>query len=138
MTLKIFIVEDHPMMRETLGDLIKHEPDLEVCGSVATGEAAFQQLAEVAIDLVLIDLSLPEMTGIELVQALHSKQPLLRCMVLSGHHEVNYVREAFEAGAQGYVLKGNPADILEAIHEIGGGGTYVSAVLQKKLSEAAR
>jgi DNA-binding NarL/FixJ family response regulator len=135
MTLKqVFIVEDHPIMREALGDLIKSEPGFAVCGSAATGEEALQHLAGVAADLVLIDLALTGMNGIELVRVLRERQPDLRCLVLSGLREATYVRQALGAGARGYVLKGKPEELLEAIQEVSAGGIYLSAALQGKLS----
>lgn len=136
LTLKVFIVEDHFVMRETLGYLIKREPGLAVCGVAETGEAAFQQLATVAADLVLVDLSLPGMNGIDLIQRLQARQPDLPCLILSGHTEVTYIRQALAAGARGYVLKGNPPEIVEGIRAVGGGGTYLSAAVQAKLAEA--
>lgn len=135
LTLKVFIVEDHFVMRETLSYLIKREPGLAVCGAAETGEAAFQQLATVAADLVLVDLSLPGMNGIDLIQRLQVRQPDLPCLILSGHDKVNYVRQALDVGAQGYVLKGKPEEMLEAIQTVSNGGTYVSSALQGKLSE---
>lgn len=136
MPLKVFIVEDHLILRETLGYLIKNAPGLEVCGSAATGEEAVQQLAGVAADLVLLDLALPEMSGIEVVQALQVRQPAVPCLILSGHSEATYIRQALTAGARGYLLKGNPSEILEAIQIVGAGGTYLSAAVQAKLAEA--
>jgi DNA-binding NarL/FixJ family response regulator len=133
---KVFIVEDHPIMREALGDLIKSQPGFEVCGSAATGEEALQHLAVMAADLVLIDLALTGMNGIELVRVLRERQPDLRCLVLSGLTEVPYVRGALEVGVQGYILKGNPLELLEALREVSGGGTYLSAALHGKLSGA--
>jgi DNA-binding NarL/FixJ family response regulator len=135
---QIFIIEDHLIMRETLSYLIKREPGLEVCGTAETGEAALQQLAAVEADLVLLDLKLPGMSGFDLMQALHVRQPDLPCLILSGYSEGYYVRRAFSVGARGYVLKGKPEEILEAIQVVGSGGTYLSAALQAKLSGADR
>lgn len=118
-----------------MGYLIKNESGLEVCGSAATGEAALQQLATVAADLVLLDLALPAMSGIEVVQALQVRQPALPCLILSGHSQASYIRQALAAGARGYVLKGTPSEILLAIQTVGAGGTYLSAAVQAKLTE---
>jgi DNA-binding NarL/FixJ family response regulator len=121
-------------MRETLSDLIKREPGFAVCGAAPTGEEALEQLATVAADLVLVDLALPGMNGIDLIQALQVRQPDLPCLILSGHSEVPYIRQALEVGARGYVLKGNPPEILEAIQAVGNGGIYLSAAIQAKLA----
>ncbi len=139
MSLKqIFIIEDHLIMREVLSDLIKHEPGLEVCGTAETGEAALQQLVAVEADLVLLDLKLPGMNGFDVMQALQVRQPDLPCLILSGYSEMYYVRRAFSVGARGYILKGKPEEILEAIQTVSGGGMYLSAALQAKLSGADR
>ena len=136
MSLKIFIVEDHPIMRYTLNRFINDKADLEVCGVVETGEEALERLAEVKADLALIDVRLIGMSGLELVEQLREKYPALQCVILSGHGEVNYIQRAFKAGAGGYILKGKPDEVLEAIQVVSSGGTYLSPALQAKLSEA--
>jgi DNA-binding NarL/FixJ family response regulator len=136
-SLKIFIVEDHAITRYTLGKFLQKKPGLEVCGEAAGGAEALQRLAEVEADLVLIDVLMPGMSGLQLVEQLQERYPALLCLMLSGHSETLYVRKAFSAGARGYVLKGNPSEILEAIRAIGEGGTYLSPALQEKLSGAS-
>lgn len=135
MSLKIFIIEDHPIMRYTLRNFIQKTLGLEVSGEAANGEEALERLAEVAADLVLVDVLLPKMSGLELVEQLHEKYPALLCLMLSGHNEMLYVRHAFNAGAQGYILKGNPPELREAIQTVSEGGTYLSPTLQARLSE---
>jgi DNA-binding NarL/FixJ family response regulator len=136
MSLKIFIVEDHPITRYTLGKFLQKKPDLELCGEAATGAEALERLAEVEADLILIDVLLSGMNGLQLVEQLQEKYPALLCLMLSGHNETLYIRRAFSAGARGYILKGNPSEMLEAIQTVRDGGTYLSPALQAKLSEA--
>lgn len=136
MTLKIFIVEDHAIMRATLNGFLKSKPGLEVAGMAATAAEALEGLAEVEADLALIDVRLPGMSGLELAEQLHEKYPGLVCLMLSGHGEVPYIRHAFRARARGYILKGRPPELLEAIQAVSQGGTYLSPVLQAKLAEA--
>jgi DNA-binding NarL/FixJ family response regulator len=135
-SLKIFIVEDHPLIRQTLNDFIKSDPGLEVAGLAATGAEALERLAEVAADLVIVDVRLAGTNGIYLVEQLRERYPELLCLMLSGHGEVSHIRHAFKVGARGYILKGNPPEILEAIQTVAGGGTYLSPALQEKLSGA--
>jgi DNA-binding NarL/FixJ family response regulator len=135
MSLKIFIVEDHPVMRSTLSGFIQNKPGLEVVGVAATGAEALERLAEVEADLSLIDVRLPGMSGLKLVEQLRERYPNLLCLMLSGHGEIPYIRHAFREGAQGYVLKGKPSEILEAIQAVSSGGTYLSPTLQSKLLE---
>lgn len=121
-------------MREALSDLIEKKLGLTVCGSAATGEEAIQQLEHVTAELVLVDVALPGMSGFDLMQLLHEKQPALSCLFLSGHAEMTYIRRALGVGARGYVLKGNPAEIVAAIQEVRRGGIYLSAAIRAKLS----
>lgn len=83
MPLRIFIVEDHPVMREMLGALLRQEPDFEVSGAAATAEEALERLAEKSADLLLVDVSLPKMSGIELVQEVQRRGLELRCLMLT-------------------------------------------------------
>jgi DNA-binding NarL/FixJ family response regulator len=87
----------------------------------------------VNVDLVLVDVSLPNMSGIELVAMIRQQMPQLRCLMLSGHNELEYVRRALAAGAWGYVTKGNPRVLLEAIQDVLAGETYLSEELRGKL-----
>ena len=135
MNLKIFIVEDHPIMRSTLSGFIQNKPGLEVVGVAATGAEALERLAEVEADLSLIDVRLPGMSGLELVEHLQERYPQLLCLILSGHGETPYIRHAFRAGARGYILKGNPPEVLEAIQAVSGGKTYLSPALRAKLPD---
>jgi DNA-binding NarL/FixJ family response regulator len=135
MSLKIFIVEDHPVMRSTLSGFLQSKAGLEVVGAAATGTEALERLAQVKADLSLIDVRLPGMSGLNLVEQLQEKYPDLLCLMLSGHGETPYIRHAFKVGARGYILKGNPPELLEAIQAVSGGGTYLSPSLQAKLPE---
>ena len=136
MTLKIFIIEDHPIMRYTLNGFITDKPGLEVCGMAATGAEALKGLAEVKADFALIDVRLSGTSGLDLMAQLRARDSELLCLVLSGHSEVSYIRHAFRVGARGYILKGNPDEVLEAIQMVSSGGTYLSPALQAKLSQA--
>ena len=127
MPTSIYIVEDHEFMRRSLAQFIGGLPDLTVAGTAGSAKEALGQLGEAAVELVLIDTRLPDMNGIELVEELRKRWPRLRCLILSGHGETHYVERAMKAGAQGYVLKGNPNEIPEAIRRVLGGEVYISA-----------
>jgi DNA-binding NarL/FixJ family response regulator len=135
MSLKIFIVEDHPLMRQTLSDFIQSNPNLEVVGTAGTETEALQRLAEIEVNIVLIDVRLAGTNGIHLAERLLEQYPELLCLMLSGYGETTYIRHAFRVGARGYVLKGKPPEILEAIQIVSGGGTYLSPALRAKLPE---
>ncbi len=126
MATQIYIVEDHDVMRNALVDFIEGETSFEITGQAASAEQALEELRESTVDLALVDTRLPEMNGIELVAELKTRQPDLKCMMLSGHDEETYVEKALEAGASGYVVKGNPDEISEAIHQVLEGEVYLS------------
>ena len=130
---RIFIVEDHPMMRRMLHDYIQAEPDLEVCGTAATGAEALVALADLAADLVVVDMSMPKMSGVDLVETLLARQPDLSCLMYSGHSELSYVERARAAGARGYVLKGGPDELPQAIRRVLAGEEYLSESLRRYL-----
>lgn len=126
---RVYIVEDHALMRETLAEFVEDEPGWELCGCAANAETALHELSERDADLALIDVALSGMSGIDLVPLLVARQPALRCVMLSGHAESSYVGRAFAAGARGYVLKGDPASLVEAMETVARGERYVSAGL---------
>ena len=114
----IFIVEDHPMMRQVLRQLLTDEPDLSVVGEAGSAEAALTALPDLTPDLLMVDLSLPGVSGIELVRELKRQRPELRCLVVTGHTDPLYRTAAAEAGAAGYVTKDDPSSVLTAVREV--------------------
>ena len=130
MPWKIFIVEDHPVMREMLIAFLTKRSGYEVCGAAESAEEALERLGESGCELALIDVSLPGISGIELAQAIRLRWPDIRCLMISGHGERSYVEGAMEAGARGYVLKGDPYELPEAIELVMSGGTYLSEPLR--------
>ena len=125
-TISILLVEDHEMFAKALLRVLSGNPDLNVVAVLQSAEAALEQLPGLKVDLVLADVSLPHMNGIELVKEMRVKYPHLRCAVLSGHLAAEYVQRALDAGANGYMVKDNPAGILEGIQHILNGEVYVS------------
>jgi DNA-binding NarL/FixJ family response regulator len=116
MTHRIVIIEDHPVMRETYRMLFGREEALDVCGVAATGEEALELLPELEPDLAVVDISLPEMNGLQLVPLLRARMPQMRILVVTGHHEPHYEEAALAAGADAFVRKGKASAILEAIY----------------------
>ncbi len=138
MLTHIFIVEDHPLMREMLNEFLPvHAPDLEVCGAAGRGEEALECFEAAAADLALIDVALPGMTGIDLVEKLQARRPGLPCLMYSGHGEIAYVERALAAGARGYLLKGDPEELVGAIRQVLDGDTYVSKSLSKQVGRSS-
>jgi DNA-binding NarL/FixJ family response regulator len=129
----LLVVEDNAILADTLVQFLRDQGQLTVAAVVPTAEAAITQLRQVAVDLVLVDVSLPAMNGIELVAFLRKQYPELPCLMLSGHNESDYVRRALAAGAKGYVIKQDPMAILVAVQRVLVGETYLSEELRRKI-----
>jgi len=125
----ILLVEDHAAFANALLNILNKNGNMNVVAVADSAEKALEQLPELHVDLVLVDVSLPHMSGINLVAALHEKYPDLPCVMLSGHMSSQYARRALDAGARGYLLKDNPAGILTGIQHIVKGEIYVSEEL---------
>ncbi len=126
----ILVVEDHPLFVQSLVRLLRDRGGYSV-SSVGSGEEALQQL-DGKFDLVLIDVSLPGMSGIDLLDEIREKRPQLPCLMVSGHVATHYVHQSMESGARGYVLKEDISGILEGIKQVLRGGTFVSRALRPK------
>jgi len=122
----ILLVEDHKVFAKALLRVLSSNQDLNVVAVEDTAEKALERLADLKVDLVLADISLPKMTGIDLVGELRERYPKLPCVVLSGHNSLHYVRSALNAGARGYMVKENPVGILEGIRCVLNGELYIS------------
>ncbi len=123
----IFLVDDHPLVRERLTQLIAQQPDLSVCGEAESAPAALTGLASARADLVIVDLSLQDSTGLELIKSLQRLHPSLPVLVLSMHDESLYAERVFRAGARGYINKRESAQkVIEAIRRVLDGKLYVS------------
>ena len=127
----ILIVEDHKIVAEVLANILRRSGQYEVAGVVHTAEAALERLSEQYIDLVLVDVSLPYTTGIELVAMIRREYPRIPCLMISGHNTSLYVNRALEAGARGYIVKDDIHDIVKGIQHVLDGGTYLSNQLNK-------
>jgi len=115
MTARVFILEDHASMRESLIAFVSELPDTEVCGAVASAEDALAELADANADLVLVDIALPGMNGLDFVEEARGRWPGLLYLVLTGQDEAAHMRRAFSQGAHAYVPKGNTERLKEAV-----------------------
>ncbi len=124
--LYVVLVEDHALLRDVLQEYIGIMPGVARCATAATAESALEGLNGEIPDFMLIDLSLPGMTGIDLVRHLRPKYPTLPLAILSGHESMKYARDALDAGADGYLLKGDLQEIERGMRAIREGRQYVS------------
>jgi DNA-binding NarL/FixJ family response regulator len=127
----ILLIEDHMLFAQAIQRLLIRETGLEIVDIVQSGEEALKKLPGLKVDLAIIDVSLPVMSGIDLVRQIHVEFPQLRCLMLSGHLTPKYVKHSLEAGASGYVLKDDVNGILEGIRRTLDGEIYLSAALRR-------
>ncbi|HQP49163.1 MAG TPA: response regulator transcription factor [Spirochaetota bacterium] len=124
---RIFIVEDHPLFREGIAQLINTEDDLEVCGGAAGAPDALEQIAVLKPDLVIVDITLKNSSGIDLTRELHKKYESLPILVLSMHDEPIFADRVLKAGASGYITKEESTDsVIRAIRRVLSGKMYIS------------
>lgn len=117
--LRVLVVDDHALVREGVAALLRGEPDLQVVGEAADGSSALRLAAEVAPDVVVMDIGLPDMTGIEVTKQLRQRLPAVRVLALTVHEKDEYMEEMIRAGASGYVLKKAAArDLVAAIRRV--------------------
>ena len=128
----ILLIEDHIGFANAIQRLLASQPDLEIVGVIRSGDEALKILRERKVDLVLVDVSLPAINGIDLVQQIHTEFSHLRCLILSGHMVPKYVERSLDVRASGYILKDDVNGILEGIQRVLSGETYVSQVLRGK------
>jgi two-component system, NarL family, response regulator NreC len=137
MSIRVLIVDDHAVVRAGLVMLINAEKDLEAAGEAGSARDAIFEARSAKPDVVLMDVMMPQQGGIEVVPQLLKEHPEAKVLVLSMQDDPRYVREAFEAGASGYVLKeAADAELVAAIRDVAGGGQYVNPELGARLVAA--
>jgi DNA-binding NarL/FixJ family response regulator len=125
---RIFLIDDHPMLREGLVRLIEQMPDCEVCGESDTSAEGLAAILRLHPDLVILDISLPDKSGLELVKDLKVQCPDVPILIFSMHDEMLYAVRAVRAGAKGYLMKGtSSATLKKAIDSVLAGERYLSA-----------
>ena len=135
--VRVLIVDDHPIFRKGLADLINDEPGLVVCHEAATGAAALQAVASHQPDVAVVDLSLGAESGLDLVKALAKAHPSVRVLVLSGHDERLYAERALNAGALGYIMKDQAGtELLTALRRVTTGKSYVTPDTAERILSA--
>jgi DNA-binding NarL/FixJ family response regulator len=133
----VLIVDDHPMMRQGLAQLIDNEPDLKVVAEADTGGQGLDIVVAQKLDLALLDISLPDKNGLELIKDIRSVKADLPVLIVSMHDEALYAERVLRAGARGYIMKQEGGKkLLEAIRQVLGGQIYVSEKMSARILEA--
>jgi len=134
---RILLADDHRIVIEGLKKLL--EPDYDVVGTVEDGRALIAAVAELQPDVVVADVSMPHLNGIEAVRQIKEKSPQIKVVMLTMHHDVQYAVRAFEAGASGFVLKASASnELITAIGEAMRGKTYVTPLIAGDLIQSYR
>ena len=131
---RILVVDDHSIVRHGLTLLLKREADLDVCGEAGSFDEAIAAVAEQQPEVVLVDITLKDRSGLDLIKELIVRHPGIRCLVLSMHDEAEYADRALRAGARGYVMKEDADEVVvQAIRHVLKGEIYVSPVMSNRL-----
>ena len=132
--IRVLLADDHPLVREGLRQLLRATADIRVEGEAATGDEALALVKANDYDLAVLDMSMPGLSGIELIKRLRLEKPRLRLLVLSMHGEQQYAVRALKAGASGYLTKdGASAQLVGAIRKVAGGGVHISEAAAAQL-----
>jgi len=131
---KIFLVDDHPIFMKGLSRLIDEEPDLEVCGEAEDVFEATRNISKNMPDLVIVDLTLKDTSGFELIKHIHDHMPSMPVLVLSMHDETIYAERALKSGARGYIMKQEMSGrVVDAIRHVLAGKIFVSEKMNEKI-----
>jgi DNA-binding NarL/FixJ family response regulator len=136
--IRIVLADDHNIVREGLKQLLAGAEGMEVAGEASDGHQALARVRELDFDVLLLDMSMPGKSGIELIKQVHAEKPKLRILVLSMHEEHQYAVRAIRAGASGYLTKETAsAQLVEAIRKVASGGAFISAEVAQQLALSA-
>jgi DNA-binding NarL/FixJ family response regulator len=137
--LRVLLADDHKMIREGLRLLVSAESDMEVVGEAENGKAAVTLTALLRPDVVVMDLSMPEVNGLEATKMLHAERPETPILTLTRHADRGYVQQLLQAGASGYVLKQSASqELVRAIRAVASGRTYLDSGVMDQLAESVR
>ena len=132
--LRILLADDHRIIRDGLQNLINAEPDMIVTGSVGDGRTAWRAVEELQPDIVVMDISMPDMSGAEATERIKRDFPNVKTIALTAHEEHGYIGQMLQAGASGYVLKLAAAEeLIKAIRLVATGGAYLDPTVASKI-----
>lgn len=136
--IRLVLADDHTIVREGLKQLLGAAGDLQVVGEAQNGHEVIERIRALDFDVLLLDMSMPGKSGIELIRQVHAEKPKLRILVLSMHEEHQYAVRAIRAGAAGYLTKESASrQLVDAIRKVAGGGAFISSEVAQQLALGA-
>jgi DNA-binding NarL/FixJ family response regulator len=136
--IRVVLADDHAIVREGLKRIVGDVADLEVVGEAADAPGVMERVRSLEFDVLVLDLSMPGRSGMELIKQVRAEKPRLRILVLSMHQETQYAVRAIKSGASGYLTKESaPGQLEEAIRKVAAGGAYISAQVAEQLALGA-
>jgi two-component system invasion response regulator UvrY len=133
--IRVLIADDHAVVRQGLKQILGDTPEMVVAGEATNGQEVLEKVRAEAWDVVVLDISMPDRSGLDILKELQSERPKLPVLVLSMYSEDQFAVRVLRAGARGYLTKDSaPDELVKAIRKVVGGGTYVSGFLAEKLA----
>jgi DNA-binding NarL/FixJ family response regulator len=138
--IRILIADDHALVREGIRRVLDEDPGFDVVAEASDGRQALERIEETNPDVAILDISMPERSGLDVARQLREERPALKVLILSMHDETEYVMRAVHAGAAGYLLKDDagPALLRQAVRAVHEGDSYFSPAVAARLTEALR
>jgi two-component system response regulator NreC len=137
--IRILLADDHAVVRQGFRAMLAQQPDIVIVGEAGNGREVMALAEKTTPDLIVMDVAMPELNGIEATRRLTAAMPMVRILALSMHKDSVYVREMLKAGAKGYLLKDSgESDLLDAVRTLARGGEYISPAVQTALMSATR
>jgi DNA-binding NarL/FixJ family response regulator len=132
--IKIVIVDDHPVVREGIGAMLKREPDFKIVGEASNGQEAIEKARELSPDVMLMDLRMPEVDGVEAITRIKAEKPEIKFIILTTYSDDEYIFRGIAAGARAYLLKDAPRDeLFKAIRAVSRGESLIQPVVASRL-----
>ena len=133
--IRVITVDDHPVVRRGLNQIIAAEQDMQVVGEAENAREAIRVIREIPCDAVVLDITLPDASGLDILSRLKSEYPTLPVLIMSIHDEEQYAVRVLKAGASGYLMKNSiPEELIQAIRKITSGGKYISPAIAERLA----
>jgi DNA-binding NarL/FixJ family response regulator len=137
-SLRVFLADDHPVVLAGIKSLLSCDPELVIVGEARDGQTALQMAIELEPDVVILDLSMPGLKGVDVTRELLAQRADCKVLVLTVHEDRSYLRKLIEVGAAGYVLKRSASeDLLRAIHAVAAGGIYLDPAIAGQLIDTS-